>query len=475
VEDILFTTSNNLYDLRLPLKAFPPSSIAFRPRSGVQDLQVLESFLKRHPTTKFLRLQYLDYTSTPRLRILPAKRALNLLQANNHLQIGITKASLGMLQNDSLIPGLTPSGEYKLQAMLSSLRPGPTKGYASVQCEFREYDGSGVDLCPRSLLRRTVENSKTQGLEFLMGFEVEIVFMSRSPEGTFIPMAESRSHVWSSARALHGSGKLDMLTEIYDTLLSAGISLEQWHPESADGQYEFVLPPLAPLEAVDTLLQAREIITTVAGNHSLRATLFPKPFEHQPGTAAHVHLSVTSPKGEDPEIYETFYAGFLRHLPAIIAFTYSKSASYDRVLDGYWAGGRWVAWGTQNRETALRKVADSHWEFKSLDGLANVYLAIAAILAAGTKGVADKEKMVWGDCLIDPANLSEKEREELGVTQKLPKDVTEAMKALADDDVLIELLGNELVNRYQGIKKAEFELLAGMSVEERREWIIERY
>ncbi|TVY21756.1 Protein fluG [Lachnellula arida] len=475
VENILFTTSNNLYDLRLFLKAFPPSSISFRPRSGVQDLQVLESFMERHPTTKFLRLQYLDYTSTLRLRVLPAKRALSLLQANNHLQIGITKAALGMLQNDTLIPGLTPSGEYKLQATLSSIRPGPTKGFASVQCEFREYDGSEVDLCPRSLLRRTIKTAKSHGLQFLMGFEVEIVFMSRSPEGTFMPMAESRSHVWSSARALHGSGKLDMLTEIYDTLLSAGISLEQWHPESADGQYEFVLPPLAPLEAVDTLLQAREIITTVAANHSLRATLLPKPFEHQPGTAAHVHISISSPGGDDPTVYEAFYAGFLKHLPAIIAFTYTKPASFDRVRDGFWAGGRWVAWGTQNRETALRKVADSHWEFKSLDGLANIYFAIAAILAAGTQGFVEKEKLVWGDCVADPARLDGDERERLGVTQMLPHDVEGAMRDLADDEVLIGLLGKAFVDRYQEVKKAELELLAGMSADERREWIIERY
>jgi len=385
------------------------------------------------------------------------------------------KASLGLIQNDSVIPGLTASGEYKFQAVFSSLRPGPTKVYASVQCEFRESDDSEVEVCPRTVLRRAVENSKSQGLEFIMGFEIEILFMSRSPDGKFIPMAGSGGHIWNAARALHGSKKLDLLNEVYDALSAAGIIVESWHPESADGQYEFVLPALPPLEAVDTLLHAREIIATVAADHDLRATLFPKPFEYQPGTAAHVHISISSPNGESPEVYESFYAGFLKHLPAIIAFTYSKPASYDRVLDGYWAGGRWVAWGTQNRETPLRKVSGSHWEFKSLDGLANIYLVIAVIIAVGTKGVADKEKMVLGDCPIDPANLSEKEREELGITQMLPKTADEALEALAADEVVIELLGKGVVERYQAIKKAEFALLAGMSAEERREWIIERY
>jgi glutamine synthetase len=475
VEDIFFTTSNNLYNLKLPLKPFPPSSIAFRPRSGVPDLQLLMTFLEQHPGTKFLRMQYLDWTSLPRVRVIPVKRALSLLQANSHLQIGMAKPALGIIQNDSVIPGVTASGEYKFQAVFSSLRPGPTKGYASVQCEFYEPDGSEVDVCPRTILRRAVETSKSQGLEFIMGFEIEILFMSRSSIGTFTRMPDSGGHIWNAARALQGSKKLDLLNEIYDALSAAGILLESWHAESADGQYEFVLPAVPPLEAVDTLLLAREIITTVAADHDLRATLFPKPFQQQPGTAAHVHMSISSPNGETPEVYEAFYAGFLKHLPAVIAFTYSKPASYDRVLDGYWAGGRWVAWGTQNRETPLRKVSGSHWEFKALDGLANAYLAIAAIIVAGTKGVADKEKMVWGDCPKDPANLSEKEREELGITQTMPKTADEALKALAGDEVMIELLGKEVVDRYQSIKESEFKLLEGMSAEERREWIIERY
>ncbi|TVY80817.1 Protein fluG [Lachnellula suecica] len=475
VEDIFFTTSNNLYDLKIPIKPFPPNSVAFPPRAGVPDLQLLKAFLEQNPTTKYLRLQYLDYTSTPRVRVIPVKRALAQLQANDHLQIKVAKAALIILPNDSVIPGGSATGEYIFRAILSSLRPGPSKGYASVQGEFFEEDGSKAELCPRSVLRRTTEISKSQGLKFIMGFEIEIVFMSRSPKGTFIPMIDSGGHNWNAARALRGSDKLDLLDEIYDVLLSAGIALETFHAESADGQYEFVLPPLPPLEAVDTLLHAREIITTIAANHSLRATLFPKPFENQPGTASHVHMSISSPNGDSPKIYESFYAGFLRHLPAIIAFTYSKPASFDRVLDGYWAGGRWVAWGTQNRETALRKVKDSHWEFKSLDGLANVYLAIAAILAAGTQGVADKEKMVLGDCLIDPGNLSEKEREELGITQMLPQNSDEAMKALAADEVMAKLLGKEVMDVYRRVKEAEFEMLGGMLPEERREWIIERY
>ena len=472
VQDILFKTSNDLYDLKLPLKSLPPQSVS-RSRS---DLDIFTSFLDENPSTKFLRLQYLDYTATPRVRILPVKRVLSLLETNQHLLVGITKACLGLLQNDHLIPEVTATGEYKLRAILSSLRPGPQEGYASVQGEFREHNGLHVEICPRSVLRRRVQEAKSHGLEFLVGFEIEIVFMSRvSPEQKHGVPPGYGGHAWSSARALHGNDRLNMLTEIYDTLASAGIYLEQWHPEGATGQYEFILPPLPPLEAVDTLLHAREIITSVAAKYSLRATLYPKPFPDQPGTASHVHISICSPDGDDPEIYEAFYAGILGHLRSIVAFTYSNAASYDRMADGCWAGGRWVAWGTQNRETALRKVAGSHWEIKVVDGLANAYLATAAIIAAGTQGVMDEDELLQGDCTVDPANLSRNERGDLGVTQMLPKDLGDAVWALENDKMLKSLLGEDVVERYFDVKKAEGKMLNGMSDEDRREWIIELY
>ena len=480
VEDMLFSTSNVLYDLKLPLKPLVSSLPHSTPKSSSSrspNLQALSVFLSDHPDTKFLRLQYLDYTATLRLRVLPVKRALSLLQGKEaNLSIGITKCALGLLQNDTIIPEITACGEYKLHPIFTSLRPGPSEGYASVQGEFRESDGSQVDLCPRSVLRRMLEKAKSHGLEFLAGFEIEIVFMSRSSaDNSFKPMHDSGGHCWNSARAFHGKDRAKMLMEIYDTLVSAGIYLEQWHPESSSGQYEFILPPLPPLEAVDTLLHTREIISTVVANYDMRATLFPKPFPMQAGTASHVHISISSPNGDETKVYESFYAGILNHLRAIAAFTYSNAASYDRVVDGVWAGGRWVTWGSQNRETALRKIEGSHWEIKCLDGLANVYFALAAILAAGTNGVIDGDELAWGDCQVDPATLNREERDELGIEERLPQSLDEAIEALLADRELRELLGNDLVVRYVAVKKAETKLLNGMKAEERREWIMERY
>lgn len=97
---------------------------------------------------------------------------------------------------------------------------------------------------------------------------------------------------------------------------------------------------------------------------------------------AHVHFSF-----DDLSLEGSFIGGILKHLPAICSFTVPTVVSYDRLVDLGWAEGRWAAWVTQNRETQLRKINPGHPEFKYLDGAANMYLAVAAIIAAGRLGV----------------------------------------------------------------------------------------
>jgi glutamine synthetase len=188
-----------------------------------------------------------------------------------------------------------------------------------------------------------------------------------------------------------------------------------------------------------------------------------------------MHMSISSPIGSLKEIYEPFYAGILKHLRAIAAFTYSSMVSYDRVVDGCWAGGTWVAWGTQNREVPLRKVDGSHWEIKCIDGIANSYLSLAAIILAGVQGVADNETLTLRDCTKDPALLSASEREDLNMSARLPRSIQEALEALHQDEELTGLIGSEVVKRYTEIKQAETAILEKLGDEERAQWIMERY
>ena len=474
VEAILFKTSNELYQLGLELrplsKGLQLSSIDSK--YSPADFQELQEFLNKHPSVKFLRLQWLDYTATLRARILPIKQALKLSREGKY--VGITKAVLGLLQLDESAPGFGAIGEYNLCPQFGSLRKGNRENTATLQCEFQENDGKEVPICPRTILRKQVERAGSNNMTLLVGSEIEVVFVrvdldSDVPKYTQQPV-NTGGHNWSSARALQSDRMLNMIEAIVAMFEKTGIELQQLHSESSPGQYEFILAPLPPPKAIDTLIAAREIISTIASNAELRATLFPKPAPKSCGTGAHLHISI-----EPPNHWESFYAGVLKHLRAIAAFTYPNEASYERVQDGVWAGGTWCAWGTQNRETPLRRIESSHFEIKCIDGLANPYLALAAIIAAGTGGVLENEPLRIKDCLGEPGEMSPEQREELGIKDRLPKNVMEALHCLREDVKFGELLGQEVVKTYLTVKEAEGKMLEAMEPAERRRWLIERY
>lgn len=487
---VLHTNSKRIYNLEtestLPsfeqLGAFPYTPTApLRGSSNTNQviIQKLQSL-----GAKYLRVCWHDYTSSAKCRLLPIKQVYKTLSSGKPVTVSVAKAGLGLLQTDLMIPQINASGTFVLRPDWSSLKPGPAAGHVSCFGDFTNLDGSDAMLCPRTVLRKTVERAAAaapRGLTFLLGFEVEFVVMERNPDAAspdkYLTL-RGDGHAWSAARALADWGRGGSFgtaaDEALDSLDAAGIEVEQFHPESAAGQFELVLSPLPPLEACDALLQARQILESVAARHGFRVTLHPKPFARSCGSASHMHMSISSPGGDDPTVYEHFYAGVLTHLRAVLAFAYSSPASYARMLDSAWAGGRWIAWGTQNKEAPLRKVAGSHWEVKVIDGLANPYFVVAAILTAGMDGIEKETPLAWGDCLGDPARMSPEERRELGIDTMFPADLREALKALVDDKELD--LNGEFVQRYIDIKNAELEfLLDPLSPEDLRRWVLERY
>lgn len=276
---------------------------------------------------------------------------------------------------------------------------------ATVMASFVEEDGSAVSLCPRSLLTDVVNSLQRKSyLDFLIGFEIEITFCQRieNDSGTdFKPLDE---HAWSTFTDRQYLDSYPFIMSLANALEDIGIMIEQTHSESGAGQYEFVLPPLPPVQAVDTLIQAKQCIQQMAAVHGLRATCHPQPFPGI-GTACHANISFHATReAESLEKQQMHFMAFvLAHLPSLCAFTMPEAVSYARVADDSWTSGSWVAWGTQNRETPLRRTATSdgqsvRWEVRCLDGVGNMYLSLYAILRAGLQGLRDETEMTLRDC-----------------------------------------------------------------------------
>ncbi|OAA35794.1 developmental protein FluG [Metarhizium rileyi] len=474
VQDMLFNTSNKIYNLGLTPSHRVPGNIPSPTTLAIGlEAQQLVAYLSNVKKPHFIRFCWMDYTATPKMRVIPSRQVLSVLTANQPLMATVTKACLGQLQNDTLISGVGAAGEYRLVPDLASLRHGPRDGHITMMCDFQERDGSLVDLCPRTILNKAMELARLQDIELLFGFEIELVLLPVAVNGKYSAY-KNDGHAWSTVGAMDQEIVGKLLETAVQQLDDAGVYVEMLHAESAPGQFEIVLPKATPMEAVETLIFARQVLSCCASAHGYRMTLHPKPIPNSCGTAAHVHISITS-DDSNTALYESFYAGILSHLRAICAFTCSNMVSYERVRDGCWAGGTWVTWGTQNREAPLRKIQNSHWELKCVDGLSNPYLAMAAVISAGLDGVQEKKELAWKDCTVDPASLSSDGRQQLGIGTKLPESIEEALKALIEDGKLSNLMGDAVAKRYVAVKEAELGLMKSMDDEARRNWIIDRY
>jgi glutamine synthetase len=113
-------------------------------------------------------------------------------------------------------------------------------------------------------------------------------------------------------------------------------------------------------------------------------------------------------------------------------------------------------WGREEESTNL--------ELKPADHSGNPYLAFGAMLAAGLDGLR-RELQPGEPQGVDPGNLTDADRERLGITP-LPRTLCAALDALENDAVLTEALGPLLSSAYVAVKRAEIEHFRDLSPEE---------
>ncbi|THZ73677.1 glutamine synthetase/guanido kinase [Aureobasidium pullulans] len=441
------------------------------------DLDAFTKFADQNSDLKFVYVQWLDYVATLRARMLPIAEFRRLVTEGE--RIGISRGNTGTLQNDHVTSAVSSTGQLYVEPDISTLRLTHSKdalASATTIASFANEDGRPSTCCPRNSLKMLTDRfSNDHGIDLVAGFEIEVVFLKKGTENQYIPW--TTNHAWGTFTPEQFDIALPVLAGIADELANIGINIQQFHSESGPGQYEFVLPPLPILQAIDTLIQARQVIHQIARLHGLRATLHPVPL-NSVGSGQHVHLSLNSStlSSEDLEKKElSFFAAVLEHLPSICGFLLSNTASYARVKDNMWTSGAWVAWGTQNRETPLRRVKQGRWEIRCLDGFANPYLALSALLAAGLDGVQEGRQMEMKDCTANPAALTDTQREELGITIKMPVSLDESLDELEKDEVLKRGMDEKMIGDFIVMKRAEKKMLDGMEEKERHAWLIERY
>lgn len=109
-----------------------------------------------------------------------------------------------------------------------------------------------------------------------------------------------------------------------------------------------------------------------------------------------------------------------------------------------------------------------------MDGLANPYLALCALLAAGVDGLLQGSLLSAGPCTIEPSKMSDQERAALGI-KAMPCELTESLENLEANERLKQILSDSLVSTYLSVKRSERKVMQEMSPEESRAWFISKY
>jgi glutamine synthetase len=428
-----------------------------------------------------ITINWADNNGIPRSRTVP----VGALPRVAEVGVGITTLFAVFDSFDAITyahEGLaTPSGDVRLVPVLDRLvRLAGQPALAWVPGRQLTADGGRWPYDQRGVLERQVEAMAAAGLTALVGYELEFgVYLEGGPD-ELVPAHRGPAYSPHSLVGLDG-----FVADVLHDFAANGLEIGQLHAEYGPAQLELSLVATDPVSAADRQLLARQTLRTAAARHGLRLSFAPLPSTGSAGNGWHIHSSVwrdgrnllaggaADPEGVGgPEGEGAGYvAGLLRDLPALAAVTAPSVGSLARLRPGYFAGA-YGFWGVENREAPLRYVPGStllgadhaNVELKASDASANPYLALAALLAAGTAGIADRLSLGAPE-QTDPGTWTAQQRGDRGI-EPLPDSPAAQQAALAANPRVSGVLGPELTDAFLAVRRSDASTADGRDLEE---------
>jgi glutamine synthetase len=323
---------------------------------------------------------------------------------------------------------------------------------------------------PRSVLLRQLERLAELGYTYNAGPELEFFLFSTNGDG-ISPLPHDRGSYFDLSTDLASTVRKDMVRALGEM----GIDVEASHHEVAIGQHEIDFEYGPAIPTADRAVTFKTVLKAIAQKHGLHATFMPKPMEGINGSGMHVHQSfgyMDPSRGKnafvdenDPyglsQVAKYFIAGQLKHARALSGVIAPLVNSYRRLVPGYEAPV-YVAWARTNRSALIRVPAirqgnynATRVELRCPDPSCNPYLAFAAMLAAGIDGIVNELP------LEDPVeeNLYHFTDEDLKRRNipMLPETLGDAIKAMEEDSLIREALGNHTYERLIEAQTADWD------------------
>ena len=353
---------------------------------------------------------------------------------------------------------------------------------ARMFCTIRTPDCNPFAGDPRRVLLNMVNKAADMGYEANFGPEVEY-FYFKDNQGTEVLDRGGYFDLMSLDSAS------DLRRDTVLTLEKMGIPVEYSHHEEGPSQHEVDLRYSDAMSMADAVMTYKLVVKEIAAVHGVYASFMPKPLSNQPGSGMHVHMSLFDDHGSNAfydeadsmgynlsSVAKSYIAGLLKYAREFSLITNQYVNSYKRLVGGT-AAPYSLTWGHHNRSTLVRipgykpyKESACRIELRNPDPACNPYLAFAAILGAGLKGI--EEGLELADP-VDGLDLSAMSRQQLRAAgvDFLPRTLDEALEAFEESPLMLDILGDHIHSYLVREKRREWESYVGQV----SAWELNRY
>ena len=347
-------------------------------------------------------------------------------------------------------------GDYVMKPDLNTLRPVPwLEGTAMVLCDILDHHThEEVAHSPRAVLKKQVARLEAMGLAAMMATELEFFLFEKRfdeirKEG--FRSLEPISGYNQDYHILQTTKEEDIMRPVRNYLVAAGVPVENSKGEAETGQEELNIKYAPALETADHHTIAKHAVKEIAWQKGRAATFLSKWRRNKVGSSSHVHQSIWK-DGKSAffdandelgmsALMRNYLAGLLKYAVDSTYFLAPYVNSYKRFQKGTFAPTR-IIWSVDNRTAGFRLCGDGteavRVECRIGGSDINPYLALAAQIAAGVKGIEEALE------LVPPA----KGDTYGGSSGMIPQNLRDAREALEGSAMLREAFGDEVIDHY---------------------------
>ena len=351
-------------------------------------------------------------------------------------------------------------GDLAFSADFSTIRRVPWhEKTVIVFADVETVDGEPVAVSPRQILKKQVSRLDERGWTGFTGTELEFIVFDDTYEEAWSSGYRdlTPANLYNVDYSLQGTSRIEpLLGRIRRSMRDAGMIVESLKGECNLGQHEIAFKFAELVDKCDEHGLFKLGTKEIASQEGCSLTFMAK-YNEREGNSCHVHLSLREKDGSPvfagnkahgfSQVFEHFLAGQLAYAREFSLFLAPNINSYKRFVAGSFAPTA-LLWGLDNRTCSFRVVGHGssiRVECRIPGGDVNPYLAVAALVASGLRGV--EESLVLPEAFEGNAYAADASR--------VPTTLHEALDLFDNSKVAREAFSDEVVDHYVHAARVE--------------------